>query len=158
MKYISLFAFLLVALATMAQPEGKIAGRIISKTEKAAHNATVSLLHAEDSAAVRQTLANVEGHYRFDAVADGNYLIMVTAIGHRKSLSKPLQIHPGQRDIQVAPIALIPLSKDLSGVTVTAKRPLLEHKIDRTIVNVDALVTNTGVTALEVLENAPLLS
>jgi outer membrane receptor for ferrienterochelin and colicin len=32
---------------------------------------------------------------------------------------------------------------------------LVEQKIDRTIVNVDAAVTNVGATALEVLENSP---
>jgi iron complex outermembrane recepter protein len=46
-------------------------------------------------------------------------------------------------------------AKQLQSVTVTGKRPLIEQKIDRTIVNVEALVTNNGTSALEVLENAP---
>ncbi|MGB8191413.1 MAG: TonB-dependent receptor [Chitinophagaceae bacterium] len=48
-----------------------------------------------------------------------------------------------------------PASKELATVTVTGKRPLIEQKIDRTIVNVEALVSNTGTTALDVLENSP---
>ena len=40
-------------------------------------------------------------------------------------------------------------------VTVTAKKPLIEQKIDRMIVNVEAAVTNVGATALEVLEKSP---
>lgn len=51
-----------------------------------------------------------------------------------------------------------PARKELATVTVTGKRPLIEQKIDRTIVNVDALVSNTGTTALDVLENAPGIS
>jgi hypothetical protein len=43
----------------------------------------------------------------------------------------------------------------LGNVTVTAKRPLIEQKIDRTIVNVEAAVTNVGSSALEVLEKSP---
>jgi iron complex outermembrane recepter protein len=50
---------------------------------------------------------------------------------------------------------LVAVSKSLTGVTVTAKRPLIEQKVDRTIVNVDASVTNAGTNALEVLEKSP---
>ena len=36
-------------------------------------------------------------------------------------------------------MALIPKAKDLSNVTVTAVKPFIETKLDRTIVNVEAL-------------------
>jgi outer membrane receptor protein involved in Fe transport len=55
-------------------------------------------------------------------------------------------------------IELAAMSKDLAGVTVTAKRPLVEQRIDRTIVNVDASITNVGTSALEVLEKSPGVS
>jgi outer membrane receptor protein involved in Fe transport len=43
----------------------------------------------------------------------------------------------------------------LGQVTVVGKRPLIENKIDKTVVNVDASPTNAGLTALEVLEKSP---
>jgi hypothetical protein len=43
----------------------------------------------------------------------------------------------------------------LKSISVTAKKPFIEQKIDRTVMNVDALISNSGVSALEVLENAP---
>ena len=46
-------------------------------------------------------------------------------------------------------------AKNLSAVIVTGKKPLIEQKIDRMVVNVDASVTNVGSTALEVLEKSP---
>ncbi len=46
-------------------------------------------------------------------------------------------------------------AKVLKAVTVTAKRPLIEQKADRTIVNVEAAITNAGSNALEVLEKSP---
>jgi iron complex outermembrane recepter protein len=57
--------------------------------------------------------------------------------------------------VQVPAISLVPASKDLAAVTVASKRPLIEQKIDRTIVNVEASITNIGTSALEVLEKAP---
>ena len=43
----------------------------------------------------------------------------------------------------------------LSQVTVVGRRPPIENKIDKTVVNVDASPTNGGLTALEVLEKSP---
>jgi outer membrane receptor protein involved in Fe transport len=44
---------------------------------------------------------------------------------------------------------------ELQSIVVAARKPLIEQKIDRTIVNVDALISNTGTNALEVLAGAP---
>ena len=55
-------------------------------------------------------------------------------------------------------IELIPVAKSVAGVTVTAKKPLIEQRIDRTIVNVEASATNVGNSALEVLEKSPGIS
>ena len=46
----------------------------------------------------------------------------------------------------------------MATVTVVAKRPLVEQKIDRTVVNVEASATNVGASALEVLEKSPGIS
>ena len=41
---------------------------------------------------------------------------------------------------------------------MVSQKPLIEQKIDRTVVNVEASVTNTGSNALEVLEKSPGIS
>src|SRR6476659_9224936 len=46
----------------------------------------------------------------------------------------------------------------MNTVIVTAKKPLVEQRIDRTIINVDASPTNVGSSALEVLEKSPGIS
>src|SRR3989337_1340519 len=43
----------------------------------------------------------------------------------------------------------------LNEVTVTGKRPFVENKIDRLVVNVANSIIASGSTALEVLEKAP---
>lgn len=146
-------AFLLAATA-MAQHTGTITGTA-TQPAKPAEGATVSLLRAKDSATVKLSVANKEGKFVFDNIADGQYLISVTAIGHQKTYSKPFALNPQQRSFQLAPLSLPAMAKTLSDVTVTAKRPLIEQKIDRTILNVEASITNAGASALEVLEKAP---
>ena len=46
----------------------------------------------------------------------------------------------------------------LQEVAVKAKKPLIQIFPDKTVVNVDAAVTNTGATVLEVLEKSPGIS
>jgi hypothetical protein len=156
--YILIAAFLLIAFATSAQNTGKITGSITSKIEKIAGGATVSLLRSKDSAMVKLSAANKEGVYTFENVATGSYVISITVVGHQKSFSKMIEINPQQQTVQLEPILLNPVGKELAGVNVIAKRPLVEQRIDRTIVNVDASITNIGTSALEVLEKSPGVS
>ncbi|MFD0940268.1 outer membrane beta-barrel family protein [Pedobacter boryungensis] len=46
-------------------------------------------------------------------------------------------------------------AKKLQEVTITGKKQLIERKQGKTIVNVDAAITNAGTTVLEVLEKSP---
>src|SRR5688572_29662531 len=129
-----LTSFVLAVSGAIAQNAGKISGSISSKTAKAAEGATVSLLRSKDSVMVKLSAANKEGQFTFEKIRDGKYLISVTAVGHRKSFSKAFEITPELQSVQLPAFELVAASKDLAGVTVTAKRPLVEQRIDRTIV------------------------
>ena len=48
-----------------------------------------------------------------------------------------------------------PLTKMLNSVNIASSKPLIENKIDMTIVNVDAYITNSGNTALDLLSASP---
>jgi hypothetical protein len=54
-------------------------------------------------------------------------------------------------------IELKPSVKSLDVVTVTTRKPLIEQKVDRTIVNVAASVTSVGNTALKFWKNRLVL-
>lgn len=153
-----LTSFLLLVSTTIAQSAGKISGSITGKNAKAVEGATVSLLHARDSAMVKRSATNKEGVFSFENIPDGKYVIAITAVGHQKSYSKVMELNQQQQTIEVPAITLIAVSKDLAAVSVTAKRPLIEQRIDRTIINVDASITNIGTSALEVLEKSPGVS
>jgi hypothetical protein len=150
---LSLCLFLL-ASGAMAQNAGKISGTIV-KNEKPADGATISLLRAKDSATVKLSAANKEGAFAFENIPYGNYLLSATAVGTKKAWSSPIELSSAASAVQVPSISLVPVSKDLGDVTVSAKRPLIEQRIDRTILNVESSITNIGTSALEVLEKAP---
>lgn len=155
MKVSFLFAFFAFLFTNVhAQNAGIVSGSV-SKAGNPVEGATVSLLRAKDSGIVKFSASDKQGRYSFDKVANGRYLVSVTAVGHQKAFSSPVTLGPGQENTELPVITLVAVSKDLGGVVVTARRPLIETKIDRTVVNVDASVTNIGTSALDVLEKAP---
>lgn len=148
----------LFTTVSLAQTNGKISGTIIDGgDQKIIDAATVSLLNAKDSSLVKLSLTDKEGHYSFDNVKNGNYIIMASSIGHRKVYSPSLSVSDGS-NVTVSTLQLISQTTTLQTVAIDTKKPFIERKIDKTILNVDALISNAGSTALEVLEKAPGVS
>ena len=148
-----------ISIISLAQTKkGKISGSIIDGNTKTIESATITLLKAMDSSVAKMSFANKEGFFVFENVDEGKYFVSIAAIGHSKGFSEIFEISAVNLSINLKTIELLPEAKNLTGVTVSTKKPLIEQKIDRTIVNVDAAVTNVGASALEVLEKSPGIS
>ncbi|HVG42336.1 MAG TPA: TonB-dependent receptor, partial [Chitinophagaceae bacterium] len=146
----------LFPLVSLAQTKtGKVSGTVQDGSQKVIESATITLLKAKDSSVAKLSVADKGGKFGFENIKDGKYLVAVTAVGHQKGFSETFEINDANSTVTLKPIELLPQSKSLKAVEVTAKRPLIEQKIDRTIVNVEASVTNVGTSALEVLEKSP---
>ncbi len=100
------------------------------------------------------SVTDQDGRYSFDNPPNGKYLVVVSAVGYEKQYSAPFTVSPDSAITELA-IVLTPRTKDLKAVTVSARKPLVEQKIDRMVVNVDAFISNTGTSALEALEKSP---
>jgi hypothetical protein len=145
-----------IALVSQAQiKNGRVAGKVIDGNAKTLESATITLLRAKDSSVAKLGAANKEGQFVFENVAEGKYLVSISAVGHSKGFSDEFEINAANTNIILKTIELVPQAKSLGGVTVQAKKPLVEQKIDRTVINVEAAVTNVGTTALDVLEKSP---
>jgi hypothetical protein len=70
-------------------------------------------------------------------------------------LSAVFAIAAGEKDRAIPTLVLTVESKQMKEVTVMARRPFIEQRIDRTVVNVANSIIASGSTALEVLEKAP---
>jgi len=148
--------FLGIALAVNGQSKkGKINGSIKDSSQKNLHSATITLLKAKDSASVKFAVTNKNGEYEFVNISEGKYIVAVTSVGYKKIFSTAFEITEAKPEIALATITLTETSKNLGGVTVTATKPFIETKIDKTVVNVDASPTSAGATALEILEKSP---
>jgi iron complex outermembrane receptor protein len=161
---IKLFTLLLFTIAGIsaiyaqpAQSSAKVSGALIDENGKPLDYATVSLLNAKDSTVVKGTLSNDAGAYAFDHINAGTYIIKATVVGYEKAVSKPFAVTGGGA-VVVSQLKMQQVSHALSTVTITASKPLIEHKVDRTVMNVENSVLAAGNTALEILERAPGVS
>ena len=148
---------LIAGLTSLAQT-GKISGTLTDGgDQKIIDAATVSLLKAKDSSVAKFSITDKEGHFSFENVKNGDYLVMATSVGHIKVLSDKITITENS-NISVGILKLLPKTTTLNEIKVDTKKPYIERQIDKTIVNVDALISNAGSTALEVLEKSPGVS
>ena len=137
---------------------GKISGTVADARQARLVAATVFLLKAKDSSVAKIGASGKDGQYHFDNISYGRYLIAVSATEHAKTYSTPFDLNETHPSISLPAIELVAQVKSLHAVTVTSARPLVEQKIDRTVVNVEASITNAGSNALEVLEKSPGIS
>ncbi|MGE9312514.1 outer membrane beta-barrel protein [Niabella sp. CJ426] len=113
----------------------------------------LNLLLAKDSVLVKTTIPDTTGKFDFNQLKEGVYILHITHIGYQSYYSKLIDI--SKQDINLPPIQLIPKANELKVVKVSAARPFIQKKIDRVVVNPDALISNAGTTSLDVLEKAP---
>ncbi len=137
---------------------GKVSGTVVDGSAKTVESATITLHRTRDSSVVKMSVADRTGKFVFDGIDEGKYFVSITAVGHQKGFSEVFEINSRNSSVVLKTIELIPQAKSIEGVTVSSKKPLIEQKIDRTIVNVEASLTNVGNSALEVLEKSPGIS
>ncbi|UEG53040.1 TonB-dependent receptor [Mucilaginibacter daejeonensis] len=151
---IALIAGPVLAKAQAVAPTGKVNGNVINDQNKPVDFATITLLRAKDSTVVKSSLTNEAGHYTIERIVNGTYLIKATVVGYEKMVSAPVSI-TANSNITVPALQLRSLTKNLSAVNVVATKPLIERKIDRTVMNVENSVLAAGNSAMEILERAP---
>jgi iron complex outermembrane recepter protein len=140
----------LFAFAASAQIQGKVA----DADGKPLSGVTISLL--KDSAVVKLAVTKENGVYAFNGLKEGMYRISATHVGYAPVFSAPFVV--GNAAAIVPDIKLARATTNLQGVTVTAKKPLVEMKADKTILNVEGTINSTGSDALELLRKAPGVS
>jgi iron complex outermembrane receptor protein len=136
-------------------PAGQIGGRITDVKQLPVAAGTLSLIRMRDSVIVQSVSSTANGRFNFVNLKNGSYRLTAGSVGFVKYYSGEIKIDAGRQNITLPDIRLISTSTVLSEVVVTSQKSFIEEKIDRTVVNVDALISNAGTTALEVLEKSP---
>ena len=158
---ITILTFLCLSLFSIheiqAQAVNDLSGKVVDQNNKGVDLAMVALQRLVDSTFVKSEFTDVDGTYLITKIPVGNYILQVNLIGYEQ-YQKSIAIDSTSKQITFPPIVLAPSTNLLNEVTVTSKVPYIERRIDRTVINVDALSSNAGSDVLEVLERAPGIS
>jgi len=150
------FLLTLTCLTAMAQtPAGKIDGTIKDENGQPIEAVTITLLQAKDSGRLKETVTSKTGHFTFDNLPTGKYFVTASSVGYSQLYSRVLELGTGRLAQTLPPLVMTGVTTSLHEVAVVGRRPPIEQKPDRTIINVDASPSNTGSTAMDVLEKAP---
>jgi hypothetical protein len=111
---------------------------------------TASLLSL-DSTVVTGAIASEDGKFTIHNVAVGNYLLQVSFLGYERTF-RNMSV-PAQSDL--GDILLSESATMLAEVVITSRRPLVEMRVDRMIVNVSSNLITAGRNINEVLRDVP---
>ncbi|GAA4400857.1 TonB-dependent receptor [Nibrella viscosa] len=120
--------------------------------------AGILLLRLPDSTFVKGAVSTESGLFAFESVKKGQYVVVATCLGYRKTVSAPVSISEGIPGLKLETLVMPPEVYTLDDVKVRAQKPLFEQQADRLVVNVQNSIVSAGGTALDVLERAPGVS
>jgi hypothetical protein len=149
--------FILGTLTAFSQGgAGKATITITNEEKTALEGATVELLRSADSGLVKAALTDKAGVAEFDGLKNGSYLVRASDVSHAQRYSAPFSITDEQPSVTLTSMTLSPkAATQMTGVTVTAKKPFIQKLNDRLVVNVESSIVGAGSSALDVLEQSP---
>jgi outer membrane receptor protein involved in Fe transport len=149
---VTLMTCLLVWGTSFAQKLHTITGKIVDEKAVVVPFAVVQLLNISDTSKVKMVAADIDGSYRIEQVKDGNYALSISIVGFKTKKTERFVLNG---DLELPTIKMESNAKQLNEVSVSVKKPFVEHQIDKTVLNVENSIVSTGSTALELLEKAP---
>ncbi|QEC53762.1 outer membrane receptor protein involved in Fe transport [Anseongella ginsenosidimutans] len=132
-----------------------VTGKITSESGNPIAFVNIALLKAGDSSLVTGTVSDSTGIFLLENLASGKYIIKASFLGYESAFSGPFQAGGAAPAHNAGTLVMKQDTGLLQSVTVTGQKPLIEQKLDRTVLNVENSILAQGNTALEVLEKAP---
>ncbi len=140
-----LFLFVLSSLAR-AQQTG-VTFKIINAKGEVVPFATVTVLPVPDTTSKQEKVTDTSGSVSFDLLQSRPYRVVASAVEYAP-VEKAITI---KGDNPTYTIIVEVLSKSLSNVVVTSRRPLMRQEDDKTIVDPENLAASST-NAYEILE------
>lgn len=160
MKFSFYLSTILIITLTMAlkdeiYAQGTVKGLITGGNGSVVSFANIVLKKTVDSAIYKTASSDNGGKFVLNNIQQGDYLIEIDMVGYERYVRTGVKISRADSIIDMGKITLKPSSKMLNEVAIKAQAPLIEKQIDKTVVNVDQNIANTGTNALELLKKLP---
>ena len=150
MRY-SIFKLIVFAPLTFFAQDFSLDGTVQDVNQKPISYTSVLLLKAADSTFVSGSVSNDEGIFEFEKINSGKYLIKISFVGYNDQYSDAFYL---DQDKHLPALTLTESTEFLDQVTVTGRRPVIQHKVDRLVYNVENTVVSSG-TTFDILRRTP---
>jgi outer membrane receptor protein involved in Fe transport len=156
-----LFLFVVVFVNAQAQvnpaAKGKISGKVTDATNKQPVDyATVSVYKQGNASPFNGISTDTKGNFTVDHIAAGEYKVTVDFLGYQRATIEHVVVKDG--NVSIGEIKLAPVPHQLQGVTITAKTPTVENKIDKMVYNPQNDLSAQGGVAIDILKKVPQIT
>ena len=149
-----LATFLNLSLFAQSSNNASLESSIYTTDGEPAAFATVLLKHADTALIAKAGSTDENGKIIFIDIVPGNYQMQTIYVGFADHTSDVFALGAGETKVLPA-VTLDNQAENLAEVTVKAKRPIIEVKADKTILNVEGTISASGENALQLMRKAP---
>jgi iron complex outermembrane receptor protein len=151
-KLLSILLLLMIGTMVQAQQANYFSVVVSNEKGQPIESAAIQLFNINKKL-VKTALTDSLGKAFFQQVGQGEYYLVISSTGYATYTSQPFVLPLANNELPT--MQLKQLDGNIQGVTVAARKPFIQRSQGKTIVNVDASITNAGTTVLEVLEKSP---
>ncbi|MGV3696235.1 outer membrane beta-barrel protein [Flavobacterium sp.] len=135
---------------------GIIKGKITTSENAGSNSFLITLLAAKDNSIIKTEISGTDGSFEFNKLDNNDYIVAIEDDKYKSFKSQIIIISNEQQLISLPTILLQKTEANaLNEVVIQKKKSFIENKIDKTVLNVDALISTAGSDAMDVLEKAP---
>ena len=142
-----------ILIEKSVQDKYQITGRVVGLNRQAVNFTTLNLKEINTDRIIQSRTTDTSGYFKILVPRKGTYLIGITAVG-MDSISVSVTLSDKQI-IDLGEIVMSAKSNSLREVAIVSKKPLIESRIDMTVLNVENSILAAGNSALEILQKAP---
>lgn len=147
------------SVLTQAQPSrgALVQGSIQGESGSLPTGIVMALYDASNNKLIKTTLTDSTNRFLFSAVQADSVYVAILSGGKLVQQSATITLPKSPTSAVSVPALKLDMSTVtvLTEVEVRSKALFVERRVDRTVINPDALISNAGANALEVLEKSP---
>lgn len=153
LKQLIVFCLTFLAFTLSAAAQFTISGTVLDENKKPISAATVTAFSQPENVFTKAAITNEKGEFTLKNLRPGTVILEIASLGYQNYKTETITIT--NENIALGTLVLKAKTEKLEGVTVTAEKPLVEVKADRTVFNVQSSISASGVSGFELLRKAP---
>ncbi|MFK7807513.1 MAG: TonB-dependent receptor [Saprospiraceae bacterium] len=156
MKNILITILLLLPYLLIAQNKATISGHLIDTQKENIAYATISLFD-EEQKLILGAISDEEGKFNLSEIPYGNVLLEIQFLGY-KTVQQNLSLERKNKKVNIGTITMELDQEQLEEVTVVAEKSDYNLRLDKKVFNVGKDVLSQGGSAIDILNQVPLVT